>query len=129
MTSAASFDRREFIRVAGFAVLTIHCIPATAFASKAPARDATRLADDLVIESGPGAFHHKHYLHIPNAVLTAPPAQGVELTTTKAFLHQHRIALTQEELRSINMGKTVIQHASSHVFVIAVAKGTTEQPS
>jgi hypothetical protein len=125
---SASLDRREFIRVAGFAVLAIQCMPATAFASGIPMRDATLITDDLIIESGPGAFHHVHYLRIPNAFLTTPPAQGAALTTTKAFLHQHRIMLTQEELRSVNQGGTVIQRASSHVFVIALAKGTTQQP-
>lgn len=87
----------------------------------------TRATDDLIIESGPGAFHHVHYLRIPNALLTTPPAQGADLTTTKAFLHQHRIGLTQEDLRSVNRGGTVVQRASSHVFVIALARGTTEQ--
>ena len=91
-------------------------------------RDANQITDDLIIKSGPGAFHHLHYLRIPNACLTAPPAHGAELTTTKAFLHQHRIVLTQEELRGVNQGGTVIQRASSHVFVIALAKGTTQQP-
>jgi hypothetical protein len=71
---AASLDRREFISVAGFAVL----------------------------------------------------AQGANLTTTKALLHQHRIVLTQRELRNVNQGGTVIQRASSHVFVIALAKGTVQ---
>ena len=123
---SASVDRREFIRVAGFAVLAIQCLPATGFASGIPVRDATKIRDDLIIESGPGAFHHVHYLRIPNAFLTTPPAQGAALTTTKAFFHQHRIVLTQEELRSVNQGGTVIQRASSHVFVIALAKGTTQ---
>lgn len=125
---AASLDRREFISVAGFAILAIHCMPATAFASGTPMRDATQITDDLIIESGPGAFHHVHYLRIPNALLTTPPTQGAELTTTKAFLHQHRIVLSQEQLRSVGQGGTVIQRASSHVFVIALAKGTTQRP-
>jgi hypothetical protein len=88
-------------------------------------RDVNHVTDDLMIKSGPGAFHHVHYLRIPNAFLTAPPAHGAELTTTKALLHQHRIVLTQKELRDVNQGGTVIQRASSHVFVIALANGTT----
>ncbi len=124
---AASLDRREFITLAGFAVLAVQCLPATAYASGSPLRDAKHITDDLIIKSGPGAFHHVHYLRIPNAFLTAPPAQGAELTTTKAFLHQHRIVLTQEDLRGVNHGGTVIQRASSHVFVIALAKGITQQ--
>ena len=123
-----SLDRREFIKVAGFAVLAVQCLPATGFASGMPLRDITRITDDLIIKSGPGAFHHVHYLRIPNALLAAPPAHGAELTTTKALLHQHRIVLTRKELRAVSKGGTVIQRASSHVFVIALAKGTTPPP-
>jgi hypothetical protein len=68
----------------------------------------------------------RSHLHIPNAVLAKPPSRGAELTTTKAFLHQHRIVMTQDELRSVNQGGTVTQRASSHVFVIARAKGVTQ---
>jgi hypothetical protein len=123
---AAVLDRREFIGVAGFAILAVQCMPATAFASGTAIHDVTHTTDDLIIESGPGAFHHVHYLQIPNAFLTKPPAQGAELTTTKAFLHQHRIVLTQDELRSVNQGGTVTRRAGSHVFVIARAKGAIQ---
>ena len=123
---AGSLGRREFIKVAGFAVLAVQCLPAKVYASGIPLRDVNQAADDLIIESGPGAFHHVHYLRIPSAMLTSPPAEGAEFTSTKAFLHRHRIVLTQEELRSVNQGGTVIQRASSHVFVIALAKGTTQ---
>jgi len=122
---AVALGRRAFIKGAGFAVLAVHCLPASAYASGIPVDDALHEADDLIIKSGPGAFDHVHYLRIPNAMLTAPPAQGAELTTTKAFLHQHRIVLTQKELRDVHQGGTVVQRASSHVFVIALAKGTT----
>lgn len=122
-----SLDRREFIEAAGFAILAVQCLPATAFASGRPS-DAAKITDDLIIESGPGSFHHVHYLHIPKAFLTTPPAGGVTLTSTKAFLHQHRIVLTQEDLRSVDHGGTVSQQAGSHLFVIALAKGITKQP-
>jgi hypothetical protein len=124
---AAAMDRREFIGVAGFAILAVHCLPATTFASDAPL-DGASAADDLIIASGPGALHHVHYLRIPNALLATPPARGAALITTKALLHQHRIVLTQDELRRVDDGGTVTQRASSHVFVIARAKGIT-QPS
>jgi hypothetical protein len=124
-----ALDRRQFIKVAGFTVLAVQCLPVNAYASGIPMRDANATPGDLIIKSGPGAFHHMHYIRIPNALLTAPPAHGAELTSTKAFLHQHRIVLTQEELRSVNHGGTVTQQASSHVFVIALAQGTTEQPA
>jgi hypothetical protein len=79
--------------------------------------------DDLVIESGPGAFHHVHYLRIPEAALTAPPLEGVKVTSSKALFHQHPVALSQKELTEIHNGGTVSQRASSHVFVIALARG------
>ncbi len=132
----ASMERRDFLKAAGFAVLAVQCIPAKAFAeraleasSQAPSQgqsqDSAKAANDLIIESGPGAFHHTHYLRIPNATLAAPPASGVQLTTTKALLHQHQIALSQRELLDVRNGGTVQQRASSHVFVIALTKGTT----
>ena len=108
-------------------MLAVQCLPVAAFASRVPG-DATRAGDDLLIESGPGAFHHVHYLRIPKTLLAAPPAGGVTLTSTKAFLHQHRIVLTQEDLRSVDHGGTVSQQAGSHLFVIALAKGITKQP-
>ena len=122
-------DRREFIKGVGFAVLAVQCLPVTAFASGNPLRNANEVGDDLIIKSGPGAFHHVHYLLIPHAVLSAPPAHGVELMTTKALYHRHRIALTQNELLRVNKGETVTQKASSHVFVIALAKGTFQPAS
>lgn len=114
---AVAVDRRRFIQGVGIAVLTVQCLPLTAQAA-GPASDDK----NLVIQSGPGAFGHVHDLLIPKAVLTAPPAQGVELTSTTAFLHQHHITLTQKELTVVNQGGTVTQKASSHLFVIAWAR-------
>lgn len=68
-----------------------------------------------------------HDLLIPRALLSAPPVQGVALTTSKAFLRQHHVTLTQDELALVHRGGTVTQKASSHIFVIALAKGQ-EQP-
>ncbi len=59
-----TLDRREFIKVAGFAVVAVQCLPATAYASATSLRGATHLPDELIIKSGPGAFHHMHYLRI-----------------------------------------------------------------
>ena len=129
LQNGASIDRRDFVKAAGFVVLAVQCIPATAFASNAPSaptQDTSSAANDLVIESGPGAFHHTHYLRIPKSVIAAPPANGVKLTSTKAFLHQHQVTLSQRELTNVRDGGTVQQRASSHVFVIALAKGTTQ---
>ena len=115
--------RRRFIKAVGIAVLTVQCLPLMAQASANPPSDGKKTADSLVIQSGPGAFSHVHDLLIPYAVLKAPPLEGIKLTTTEAVFHQHNIALTREQLISVNQGGTVTQKASSHLFVIALAKG------
>ena len=79
-------------------------------------------ADDLVIHSSSGFVPHAHDLLIPYAVLNAPPPQGVELNSTQAFFHTHKVVLTQKQLMAVSQGGTVTQKASSHLFVIALAK-------
>ncbi|MGH9884739.1 MAG: hypothetical protein ACREBE_04385 [bacterium] len=76
----------------------------------------------MLIHSGPGAFSHEHDLLIPMAVIETPPREGIHLTSSKALLHRHSISLTQKELTTVRGGGTVVQKASSHVFVIALAK-------
>jgi hypothetical protein len=116
-------DRRKFIKGVGLAVLIVQCLPLIAHASGNPPSDRKEAADNLIIQSGPGLLQHVHDLLIPYAVLKAPPVQGVELTTTQALFHRHNIALTRKELIIVNNGGTVTQKASSHLFVIALAKG------
>jgi hypothetical protein len=119
---AIASDRRTFLKGVGIAVLTVQCLPLTAHASENPPSDGKEAADNLIIQSGPGLLHHVHDLLIPYAVLKTPPLQGVELTTTQALFHQHNIMLTQKQLIIVNKGGTVTQKASSHLFVIALAK-------
>jgi hypothetical protein len=114
-------NRRTFIKGAGIAVLAVQCLPLIARASGNPS-DGEETGDNLIIQSGPGLLHHVHDLLIPYALLKAPPIQGVHLTSTQAMLHRHNIALTQKELTIVNEGGTVTQKASSHHFVIALAK-------
>jgi hypothetical protein len=123
VNEAIASDRRAFIKVVGLAVLTVQCLPLIAHASGNPPNDDKETTDNLIIQSGPGLLHHVHDLLISYAVLKAPPVQGVQLTTTQALLHRHNIALTQKELIIVNKGGTVTQKASSHLFVIALAKG------
>ena len=115
-------DRREFLRGVGVAVLTVQCLPLVAHASGNPPSGGKETDDNLVIESGPGLFRHVHDLLIPHAVLDAPPPQGIKLTSTESMFHQHGIALTQNELVTVKQGGTVTQKASSHLFVIAMAR-------
>ena len=115
-------ERREFVRDVGMAVLTVQCLPLMAHASANPPTDGKERADDLIIQSGPGLFRHVHDLLIPYAVLNAPPPVGIKLTTTESLYHQHNIALTQNDLVTVRQGGTVTQKASSHLFVITLAK-------
>ena len=115
-------DRRRFLNQLGVAVLTVRCLSANALDSGDWHRGTAAAPDDLLIHSGPGAFSHEHDLLIPMAVIKTPPRQGVQLISSKALLHRHRIALTQKELTTVGQGGTVVQKASSHVFVIALAK-------
>ena len=119
---AIALDRREFIKGVGFAVLTVQCLPLIAQASGNSPSDGNEAADNLIIHSSSGFVPHVHDLLIPYAVLNAPPLQGVELKTTQALFHAHKVVLTQKELITVNQGGTVTQKASSHLFVIALAK-------
>jgi hypothetical protein len=119
---AIALDRREFMKGVGFAVLTVQCLPLIAHASENSPSGSTAAADNLIIHSSSGFVPHVHDLLIPYAVLKAPPLQGVELKTTQALFHAHKVMLTQKELITVNQGGTVIQKASSHLFVIALAK-------
>jgi hypothetical protein len=119
---AIALDRRKFIKGVGFAVLTVQCLPLIAQASGNSPSDGKEAADNLIIHSSSGFVPHVHDLLIPYAILNAPPLLGVELNTTQALFHTHKVVLTQKELITVNQGGTVTQKASSHLFVIALAK-------
>ena len=119
---AIALDRRTFVKGAGFAILTVQCLSLIACASeKSPSYD-NQAADNLIIHSSGGFPPHVHDLLIPYAVLKAPPQQGVELKTTQAMLHAHKVVLTQQDLITVNQGGTVSAKGGSHLFVIGLAK-------
>lgn len=120
---ALSADRRRFVKRVGMAVLTVHCLPLSGCSADQSSAEIADVVESLKVLSTPGKFGHVHDLVIPLALLSTPPAQGVALTTSKAFLHQHHVTLTQDELTRVHGGGTVTQKASSHRFVIALAKG------
>jgi len=119
---AIALDRRTFVKGVGFAVLTVQCLSSISCASgKSPSYD-NQAADNLIIHSSGGFPPHVHDLLIPYALLNAPPLQGVELTTTQAMLHSHKVVLTQRELITVNQRGTVTVKGGSHLFVITSAK-------
>lgn len=116
-----ALDRRSFLNGVAGAVLVVSYLPLVARASEGSPSGGEDAADDLVVHSSSGLVPHVHDLLIPRALLTAPPVEGVELETTRALLHAHKVALTREELGTVNQGGTVTKKASSHLFVIALA--------
>src|SRR5262245_11955940 len=118
-----AFDRRTFLTGVGIAVLTMQCLPLTAYVSGRSSGHDDEAHDDLTVHLGPGFMSHRHDLLIPYALLQAPPVKGVELTTTQALFHRHTMALTREQLITVNQGGTVTGRASSHRYVIALANG------
>ena len=109
-------DRRTFMHDMGLAALTVYCVSHEETAASGAAE-----AHDLAIHSGPGLFRHVHDLLIPSAALRTPPVEGIELVSTEAFFHRHRIPLTREELVRVGQGGAVTKKASSHIFLIALA--------
>ncbi|MEP6849907.1 MAG: hypothetical protein ABI999_13705 [Acidobacteriota bacterium] len=116
------WDRRSFLRGLGLAVLTVQSLALIGCESGDPPIDDQMKVDNLILQSSPGKFDHVHDLLIPYALLRTPPSEGVKLVSTKSFFHRHEIALTQEELTTVNQGGSVTRKASSHLFVIALAK-------
>ena len=117
-----ALSRRGFVKGVGFAVLTVQCLPLIANVSGRSPHDGGEDADNLLIHLTPGFISHVHDLLIPYAVLRKPPADGVQLETTEALFHRHPVRLTREQLATVNRGGTVTGKASSHRFVIALAR-------
>jgi hypothetical protein len=120
MSTPKEINRRAFCNRVGVAILTVQCLPLMAHPA-AISSDGNEADNDLIIHSGPGAFGHVHDLAVPYTVLRTPPREGVELTSSQAFLHTHRIALSQKELATVSQGGTVSKRGSSHLFVITLA--------
>ena len=110
-------DRREFINGVGGAVLTVQCLPLIGCSSGADDESD----EYLIIRSGPGFVPHTHDLLIPYAVLDAPPPEGVKLVSSRAMFHTHDVALTREQLVTVNQGGIVTAIGGSHRFVIALS--------
>jgi hypothetical protein len=115
------YNRRTFLQGIGIAVLAVHSLTLIGCESGDPPIDDRTKVDNLILHSSPGKFDHVHDLLIPYALLRTPPSEGVKLLSTKSFFHRHEIALTQDDLTTVNQGGSVTRKASSHLFVIALA--------
>jgi hypothetical protein len=68
--------------------------------------------------------NHTHTLCVPTTDLTTPPAAGATYTTSSDAGHNHTVALTQQQLQSINSGGSVTVTSSqpyAHDFTIKKA--------
>jgi hypothetical protein len=118
-------NRRRFLEGLGLAVLAVQVLPSTsAHAENAPVIEN----DNLVIESGISRFlpasDHWHYLTVPLADLQNPPAQGVQLKTSRAYLHTHTVVLSAEQLTAIAQGQTVTvdDTVGDHQYALSLPK-------
>jgi len=118
--------RRAFIKTAGLVLLAVQVLPSIARASESSAGGGADASGNLVIRSGQGFVPHTHDLWIPYALLKAPPADGVKLTSTMARDHTHQVALSHDELAFVNQGGTVSVKGGSHTFVIAKALAVSD---
>ena len=69
-SEAIVLDRRRFVQGIGIAVLTVQCLPLTAHAAGHPPE-----GDDLIVQSGPGAFGHV----MPPRAVQAPAPPGCSM--------------------------------------------------
>lgn len=103
----------------GLALLSLQVLAPAARASEPGPGGAP--ANTLVIRSGQGFVPHTHDLWIPYALLSAPPPQGVTLTSTLARGHSHQVTLSHDQLAAVRQGGTVSVQGGSHTFAIAMA--------
>jgi hypothetical protein len=114
-------QRRRFLKLLGYAVLSVQILPLTGCSSAVEVPPADSLAVTSSRNSKVGRWAaHSHILYVPLRLFRAPPREGVTLTTTRAFLHTHEVALTQAELDTVARGGAVQVKSSggTHTFSI-----------
>ena len=112
-------QRRQFLKLLGYAALSVQILPLTGEALAVEAAPADSLAVTSSRNSKLGRWaYHSHILYVPLQLFRAPPPQGVTLSTTWTFLHFHEVALTQAQLVTVARGGTVQVEAGAHTFSI-----------
>ena len=113
--------RRQFLKLLGYAALSVQILPLTGGASEAETPPADSLAVTSSRNSKLGRWaYHSHVLYVPLQLFRAPPRQGVTLSTTWTFLHAHEVALTRAQLVTVARGGMVQVNDSggAHTFSI-----------
>ncbi|WP_421934238.1 hypothetical protein [Phenylobacterium sp.] len=127
MRLANETHRRGVIAGVGLALLSLQVLPSAARAAAPSPAGGPPSAGALIIRSGQGFVPHTHDLWIPYAVLSAPPREGVTLTSTLARGHTHEVAFSHDELVAVHQGGTVSVKGGSHTFVVAIALAVRDQ--
>ena len=118
------FQRRRFLKLLGYSALSVQILPLAGCTSALEAPPADSLAVTSSRNSKVGRWaDHSHLLYVPRRLFSAPPREGVTLSTTRTFLHTHQVALTQTQLVSVARGGTVRVKDSggTHAFSIELS--------
>jgi hypothetical protein len=117
-------QRRQFLKLLGYAALSLQILPLTGGACAMETAPADSLAVTSSRNSKLGRWaYHSHILYVPLQLFRAPPRQGVTLSTTRKFLHSHEVALTQAQLITVARGGTVevTDSIEAHTFSIELS--------
>ncbi len=112
MKKDMNLKRRQFLKTLGVSVVTLQVIPVLLKKASAQMNSPEfNCGAELNILSGPSAYAplpgHFHYLNIETAIFKNPPTQGVKIMTSIAYLHQHQVILSQEQLLKVAQGDTI----------------------
>ena len=101
-------QRRRFLKLLGYAALSVQILPLTGCSSSVEPPPADSLAVTSSRNSKVGRWaDHSHILYVPLRLFRAPPPEGASLTTTRTFLHTHEVALTRAQLVAVARGGAV----------------------
>lgn len=115
-------QRRRFLKLLGCTALSVQILPLIDGAMAVETAPVDSLAVTSSRNSNLGHWaYHSHILYVPMQLFRAPPEQGVTLSTTWAFLHFHRVALTQAQLITVARGGTVQASSGAHTFSIELS--------
>jgi hypothetical protein len=116
--------RRQFLKLLGYAALSIQILPLTGCDSavETPPTDSLAVTSSRDSKLGRWAYH-SHVLYVPLQLFRAPPAQGVTLSTTWTYFHSHQVALTEAQLVTVARGGAVqVQDSGgAHTFSIQLS--------
>jgi hypothetical protein len=118
-------ERRRFLKLLGYAALSVQILPLTRGALAVEAAPADSLAVTSSRDSKLGSWvAHTHVLYVPLHLFGTPPPGGITLSTTWTFFHAHEVTLTQDELLTVARGGAVRvkDSAGAHSFSIELTQ-------